>query len=623
MAAYGQALTAYAKRLELWKEETERLTREAAAAEAARRRQPLVLTGELARRVGRWFGPRSAAVSAGPRASGELLSDAERSHPFWRTGLGREALAHHSPPSDDGSASPDGSSKPSTSDDTLPPLPPPPAPPAPPRGIFLHGEVGVGKTMLMDLFFETVAHAHPVPCLRRVHYNAFMLEVNARLHQHSAVVAASIRAGAGVEADAAGATSAAKPEQQQQQQQQQQHRSAPARSWHVLGELVEQLLREPPRPTVDPTSQLIAEIAHDITSGEITANTPGPASGPGQPQRQLQQPPVPQAREVFGSSMGAGLLCFDELQMMDIADATIVTGVLRRLTDAGWVIVATCNRSLPELAESTQHERHPQAAFASVLQDCCLPVLVRGANGDYREKLASGLPAADCARAYLHPLSPAVERELDATFEKLAGGRGEPLALPVVFGRRLHVPHQRSGVARFSFDELCCRPLGASDYVALADAFHTVVLCGVPVLSANSRDHARRFITLVDCVYNSNGRLICSAAVPLRELFDDAVGNASVDLEGLEFEAEGGKSDELGTLIGNTNAPIDAQPAPARVSADSRKALQRDERYTGADERFAFRRALSRLLEMQSEQYARAARARAQSGPVAGGGALV
>lgn len=106
-------------------------------------------------------------------------------------------------------------------------------------------------------------------------------------------------------------------------------------------------------------------------------------------------------------------------------------------------------------------------------------------------------------------------------------------------------------------------------------------------------------------------RLICSAEAPLRELFDFGGSDAPVNLEGLEFESEGGKSDELGTLIGNTNAPIDSTPAPARVSADNRKALELDATFTGADERFAFRRALSRLLEMQSEPYAQAARARA------------
>jgi predicted ATPase len=575
MRAYGESLDAYSHRLSAWRSEAARAARVAAEAEAARRRHPRVVVAEIAARLTRWLVPLERAPDGGERAAKPTdlqseLSEAERAHPFWRSGLGRMALDETAP-----AASP----APQVAAAAL--TPPPPRPPTPPRGLFLYGEVGVGKTLAMDLFFQAVSEAGDVPCLRRVHYNAFMLEVHSRLQKHSMVGGGAETTAAAdapaPEAPAAGAASAAS-----------------AARWHVLSELVEQLLREAPRPAVDPTSQLIADLARDIRTGELAA----PAGGR-----------VAHAREVLGSSLSPGLLCFDELQMMDVADATIVTGVLRRLAEAGWVVVATCNRSLPELLQSAQHVRHPHAAFARVLDEICTPLRMTSALGDYREQLAAGARASDCARTYLHPITPATQAELTQTFAALAGGAGSACVVPVVFGRELRCARQGGGVAWFSFDELCCQPLGAADYVALADVFHTVVVCGVPVLSAERRDLSRRFITLVDCLYNRNGRLVCLADAPLRELFDEAVGDARVDLESLEFEAEAGKADELGTLIGNTNAPINSKPAAARVSADNRKALQDDERYSGADERFAFRRALSRMLEMQSEEY-RARRAR-------------
>jgi len=507
--------------------------------------------------VASWLAPAALPPTAASLAA--TLTAAERAHPFWQLGLGRSALADLEPPRDA----------------PLVPLPdtgpPPPCPPPPPRGVVLHGEVGVGKTMAMDLFYSTVLEAGSVPCMRRVHYNAFMLEISSRISQLSSAGSRE-RAGAGALPAAPGEVPGA---------------GAP---WHVLSELVDQMLREPPQQHADHTSTLIAAIAHDIGSGQLGACTASDVLD-------LDEGRMDQM------SLSPGLLCFDELQMMDVADATVMTGVLRRLTDAGWVIVATCNREIAELAASTQHQRHPQAAFASILQTACEQVYVGTAHGDYREQLAKAQIAADCAHPYLYPLTPEVDANLTQTFRAISGGDGEPRILPVAFGRELRVPLQRNGVACFSFAELCQQSLGAADFMACAEAFHTIILRGVPVLSADTRDHARRFITLVDCLYNKEARLICSGAAPLQKLFDGAT-LAGVDLEALEFEAEAGKSDELGTLIGNTMAPVDAAPASAWVGKS-------EGNFTGADEKFAFRRALSRMLEMQSESYARRVRLRA------------
>lgn len=631
MREHGARLRTYAHELERWRDMVEAARRQAAEAEAARRRRPLVMATDFVQRARRWLAPSDGASAAADQLG---LTPAERAHPFWQTGLGAAhaaqtapLLAHTVP---------------------APPLPPPPPPPAPPRGLFLHGDVGVGKTMLMDLFYESVRAAGSVPCLRRVHYNAFMLEVSARLHSHSGAP----RSGAAAEA-ARAAGQAADPEAEAAGV-----AAAPPESghgWHVLGALVEQLLRERPRPALehDATATVIAEIAANLGRAPPAD---GPASGAG------AAGVVPLAPEALGTPLSAGLLCFDELQMMDVADATVVCGVLDRLVAAGWVIVATCNRSLDELRGSSQHRRHPQAAFGEVLARACEPVHLRGTNGDYRAWLAAsaaaggaeepardaqpgehlgsapdapaaGAPAArtdgstrappsaaPAVRSYLHPLCEDTHRELARAFELAAGvplDAAREAAIPVVFGRTLRVPRQRAGAAWFRFDELCDRPLGAADFVAIASHFHTVCVEGVPRMSAETRDRARRFITLVDQLYNARAALLVQAEAPLEALFTgmDAGGEAgahaaaaaarmdAATLEGLEFEGESGKSGELGTLIGNTNAPLDVQPAAAVVSADSRKRLVHDATFTGADERFAFRRARSRILEMGSASW--------------------
>eukprot|EP00947_MAST-08B_sp_MAST-8B-sp1_P001588 g1588.t1 len=172
--------------------------------------------------------------------------------------------------------------------------------------------------------------------------------------------------------------------------------------------------------------------------------------------------------------------------------------------------------------------------------------------------------------------------------------------IEVVFGRRLHVPRGAwrgrlgTGVARFDFADLCGRARGSADYSALAQAFGTVVIDGVPKLDMNSRDQARRFITLVDELYNRRVRLVCRAAVDIDELFSgDIADRPIVDMEALQFETE---TEENKSRLDLT--------AAMGVAADNRSgASQAGSLFTGEDEKFAFSRAVSRLHEMQSLQY--------------------
>lgn len=296
--------------------------------------------------------------------------------------------------------------------------------------------------------------------------------------------------------------------------------------------------------------------------------------------------------------------------MMDIADATIVSGVLSRLFAAGWVLVATCNRTPDEFGRSILHREHPQARFTQHVAERCRTVHLEqpldartGEPLDYRRTLS---PSEE--RTYLSPHGhPSVDAHLESLFESSTAGRAVRTEAVVGAGRSIGLLACPRGVARLRFSDLCDVPLGATDYIALAQQYHTIFVTGLPQLSLKSRDQARRFITLVDQLYNHRTKLVATAAVPLARLFEGAGGEEliSADLEGLEFEGEAGKAAALNPIgvTANSLAASAAGADTAAVSADSRKALVRDSLFTGEDERFAFRRALSRLGEMQSVEY--------------------
>jgi cell division protein ZapE len=126
---------------------------------------------------------------------------------------------------------------------------------------------------------------------------------------------------------------------------------------------------------------------------------------------------------------------------------------------------------------------------------------------------------------YHSPLSPAADAALDENFRLLTDeARGEPDELEVQ-GRWVPIPEQARGVARFTFEELCARPLGAADYLALAGRYHTIILKDVPQLSPDRRNEARRFATLIDVLYDSRRRLICSADAPPDRLYPEGDGH--------------------------------------------------------------------------------------------------
>lgn len=292
------------------------------------------------------------------------------------------------------------------------------------RGLYLHGGVGRGKTMLMDMFFEMV----PARRKRRVHFNDFMADVQDRIQKHR-------------------------------------------------------------------------QARKDGTVRE--------------------DDPIPPVAKALADE--AWVLCFDEFSVTDIADAMILSRLFSALFAAGVVLVATSNVE-PENLYRDGLNRQLFLPFVDLLRRHA-DVMSLDARKDYRLDRLNRLPV------YLSPADAEADRQMDESWALMTGGEPAVAAEVAVKGRHVAVPLAAGRAARFSFHDLCEKPLGARDYLAIAARFDTIFVDRVPVMDDHRRNEAKRFILLVDTLYDHRMRLVVSAAAAPDGLYRGRRGHEAFEFD--------------------------------------------------------------------------------------------
>ncbi|UWQ21895.1 cell division protein ZapE [Jannaschia sp. W003] len=213
------------------------------------------------------------------------------------------------------------------------------------------------------------------------------------------------------------------------------------------------------------------------------------------------------------------LLCLDEMQVGDITDAMVVGRLFERLWEGGVHVVTTSNRVPGDLYK----EGLNRALFVPFIEAIERRMLVHelAAARDYRRDRLAG------ARRYFTPET-TDDMDLEDLWNRLSDGRSEGLTLRVK-GRDLRLDDYSAGVARARFETLCGRPLGAGDYLALAGAVRVLVLTHVPRLEGRHHNEARRFVTLIDALYEAGTELIVSAAAEPEDLYGEGRGRFEFD----------------------------------------------------------------------------------------------
>ena len=306
-------------------------------------------------------------------------------------------------------------------------------------GLYMWGGVGRGKSMLMDLFFESA----PVEARRRVHFHEFMAEVHDRLD-----------------------------------------------AWRKLSQ-------------------------DDRKRSEWRVKGAG------------DDPIAPVAKQIASE---ASLLCFDEFQVTQIADAMVLARLFEALFDMAVTVVATSNRHPNDLYKDGIN-RPLFLPFIEHLKAHC-EILELASERDYRlDRLIE-------APVWYAPLNAGSEAALDRAWDRLTLGAEPQHCVLTVKGRKLEVHREAAGVARFTFEELCARPLGSRDYLAIAANFNTVILSGIPTLGPENRNEAARFVALIDALYEAKIKLVASAAAEPESLYPEGDGS-------FEFERTASRLHEM------------------------------------------------------------------------------
>lgn len=356
-----------------------------------------------------------------------------------------------------------------------------------PRGLYLYGDVGSGKTMLMDLFYETLPSS--VTSKTRIHFHNFMQDVHKRLHKMKM-----------------------------------EHGS-----------------------DIDGVPFVAADIAEK-----------------------------------------GNVLCFDEFQCTDVADAMILRRLLEALMSHGVVLVTTSNRHPDDLYKNGI-QRESFVPCINLLKNR-LHVINLDSPTDYRKipRPPSGV--------YHAPLDKHASSHAEKWFRFLGDPQQDKPRAEIqrVWGREIYVPKVSGRAAMFTFDELIRRPTSAADYIELTRSYDSFIVTNVPGMTHRERDLARRFITFIDAVYESRAKLVLTSAVPLTQLFlskDELKESVKKDHEDRKGQTEEGADldDTMRNLMDDLGMNM--------------KALKNSSIFSGDEERFAFARALSRLSEMGSREW--------------------
>lgn len=238
--------------------------------------------------------------------------------------------------------------------------------------------------------------------------------------------------------------------------------------------------------------------------------------------------PIPPVAKQFAAE--AKLLCFDEFQVTQIADAMILSRLFEHMFKRGVTVIATSNRHPDELYKHGIN-RDLFTPFIDLLKQRC-EVFELAASRDYRLERLTEAPVW-----YLE----AGETALDRAFSRLTLDAQPQRCELTVKGRKIPVERQAAGVARFTFEQLCERPLGARDYLTIAATFHTVLLDDIPVLTADYRNEAARFVALIDALYEAKVKLVASAAAEPEMLYTDGTGS-------FEFQRTASRLHEMRSL---------------------------------------------------------------------------